>query len=80
VSQQIHFGDYLLTTSVILGYQNEDVAAKFSKFMEHAEPLSNNIDGLSDQMSKLNRVSIHPAKSKICFSSAFCSANISHFH
>lgn len=39
----------------ILGYQPEDVASKFGKFMEPRD--TNNIDGLTDNMSKLNRVS-----------------------
>jgi hypothetical protein len=56
---------------LVLGYQNDDVAAKFSKFIEPAEPQCNNVDGLSDQMSKLNRVSI--TINQTFLSSALCS-------
>lgn len=40
--------------SLVLGYQAEDVASKFSKLVESKD--SNNIDGLTEQVSKLNRV------------------------
>lgn len=40
----------------ILGYQPDDVAQKFTKIVESKDALSNNIDGITDQVSKLNRV------------------------
>lgn len=62
----------------ILGYQPEDVANKFGKFMEPKD--ANNVDGLADDMAKLNRVSLTSFTRHLCF--RFCEIFIvlKHFH
>ncbi|KAL7047019.1 hypothetical protein ACKWTF_002766 [Chironomus riparius] len=39
----------------LLGYHTEDIASKFSKFVDDKDSTSNNVDGVTNQMAQLNR-------------------------
>ncbi|KAL7047018.1 hypothetical protein ACKWTF_002766 [Chironomus riparius] len=40
----------------LLGYHTEDIASKFSKFVDDKDSTSNNVDGVTNQMAQLNRI------------------------
>jgi hypothetical protein len=45
--------------NLFVGYQADDMTSKFSKFTEAKEAA---VDGVTNQMAQLNRVSVSPRK------------------